>query len=380
MSGLDFSYFQNLGEHFLLEMTQRAEAGAKVAGIYCIFAPLELIRAAGAIPVGLCGKKQEPIAAAEKELPTRLCPLIKSSYGYAVTGACPFFAASDFIVGETTCDGKKKMFEYMQRLKPVHLMQLPYRPDGQGAREFWLEQIKEFGRFVSRQTGKEAAPEELERQIVIHNRIRQAYLDLSRLMARPAPPLTGLQMMTVTESKNLYFDAETHLAKLAAFLEEAGQAAPAVAENAPRILVTGCPVGKGSEKVIRLVEELGGVVVVMENCSGIKGFARLVAEGTGDPMRAIADYYLGTPCSCMTPNDGRLDLVGRLARDYRADGVIDITWLYCHTYNLEAPQIKKLSQDGLALPYLQLETDYASGDLGNLQVRLEAFLEMIGQG
>jgi len=377
MSDLDLSYFENLGEHFLLEMTQRAEEGVQVAGIYCIFAPLELIRAAGAIPVGLCGKKQEPIAAAEKELPARLCPLIKSSHGYALTGTCPFFAASDFIVGETTCDGKKKMFELMARLKPVHLMQLPYRPAGPGAAEFWLAQVRELGRFLSALTGQEVEAGELRRQIGIHNRIRQAYLDLSRLMARPAPPLTGLQMMTVTETKNLYFDAEDHLARLSRFLDRAGRAPGAVPPQAPRILLTGCPVGKGSEKVVRLVEELGGVVVVMENCSGIKSFARLVDEGQEDPYRALADHYLSTPCSCMTPNDGRLELIGRLAGEYRAQGVVDLTWLYCHTYNVEAERVKALARETLDLPYLQLETDYSASDLGNLRLRLEAFLEMI---
>jgi benzoyl-CoA reductase/2-hydroxyglutaryl-CoA dehydratase subunit BcrC/BadD/HgdB len=92
----------------LKEMTEASEAGSKIVGIYCIFAPVELVRAAGAVPVDLCGKQQAPIAAAEEVLPPALCPLIKASYGYAVTDTCPFFASADFIIAETTCDGKKR--------------------------------------------------------------------------------------------------------------------------------------------------------------------------------------------------------------------------------------------------------------------------------
>ena len=100
--------FKSIPERNIAELDTARTNGGLVAGIYCIYAPNELIRAAGAIPVGLCGKRKDPIQAAEKDLPVSLCPLIKSSYGYAVTDTCPFFRLSDVIVAESTCDGKKK--------------------------------------------------------------------------------------------------------------------------------------------------------------------------------------------------------------------------------------------------------------------------------
>ena len=132
------------------------DKGRKVAGIYCLFAPVEIVRAAGAIPVSLCGKKEKPIADAEKTLPPNLCPLIKSSYGYAVTDTCPFFSSSDFLIGETTCDGKKKMYEFLGRIKPLHLMHLPYSTTEPHALQFWHEEILRLGRFRRRVSrGKE---------------------------------------------------------------------------------------------------------------------------------------------------------------------------------------------------------------------------------
>ena len=104
--------FASAREVNLMRIKEAKENGTKVVGIYCTYCPQELVLAAGAIPVGLCGTSENPIAAAEETLPRNLCPLIKSSYGFAVTDTCPFFHFSDFIVGETTCDGKKKMFNY----------------------------------------------------------------------------------------------------------------------------------------------------------------------------------------------------------------------------------------------------------------------------
>ena len=113
MSLVMYSKLEQLFKQNLTDIAQAKEEGRKVVGFYCLYSPVELAIAAGAIPVSLCGTKNDPIEAAEKVLPRNLCPLIKSSYGFALTDTCPYFRASDLVVGETTCDGKKKMFELL---------------------------------------------------------------------------------------------------------------------------------------------------------------------------------------------------------------------------------------------------------------------------
>src|ERR1017187_7965243 len=57
-------------------------AGRPIVGIMCEFTPREIILAAGAVPVCLCGGSAATIPAAEQLLPANLCPLIKSTFGY----------------------------------------------------------------------------------------------------------------------------------------------------------------------------------------------------------------------------------------------------------------------------------------------------------
>jgi len=83
--------------------------GKPIVGIMCEYTPRELIMAADAIPVCLCGGSADMIPAAEEHLPANLCPLIKSTYGYHIQKANPFLEMADLVVAETTCDGKKKM-------------------------------------------------------------------------------------------------------------------------------------------------------------------------------------------------------------------------------------------------------------------------------
>ena len=67
-------------------------------------------------------------------------------------------------------------------------------------------------------------------------------------------------------------------------------------EKKPRILITGCPIGGATEKVIRAVEDNGGIVVTFENCSGAKSIDKLVDEDAEDIYDAIARRYLSIGC------------------------------------------------------------------------------------
>lgn len=359
-------------------MESAAADGKKIAGIYCIFAPSELIRAAGAVPVGLCGKQQAPIPAAEEVLPAALCPLIKSSYGYAVTDTCPFFAASDFIVAETTCDGKKKMFELLADLKPLHLMHLPYTRDLSAGLEYWHAGVLRLRDFLEAQTGNRIRDNELRRQIQLHNRMRKSFQQLMQLNRPGREPVPGMDLLPVLESKGFAVDLENYLDLIDQLIAEirASQEKNIHADR-PRILLTGTPLGKGSEKVLRMIEDAGAVVVGMENCSGIKGMYQLVDEEDPDPFMAIARRYLETPCACMTPNSNRMALISQLIYELGVDGVVDLSWQCCHPYQIESNAVERRAEGAAGVPYLNVSTDYSESDTGQLRVRIEAFLEVI---
>lgn len=120
-----FNQFSDARQKGFLTVMDLKEQGIPLVGTYCTFMPQEIAMAAGAVVVSLCSTSDETIEEAEKDLPRNLCPLIKSSYGFGKTDKCPYFYFSDLVVGETTCDGKKKMYEYMTEFKAVHVMQLP---------------------------------------------------------------------------------------------------------------------------------------------------------------------------------------------------------------------------------------------------------------
>lgn len=379
-------FFDTWREQIVLELEHAKKNNKKIVGLYCAFSPKELVLAAGAIPVSLCGTKQEPIADAEKVLPRNLCPLIKSSFGFATSGTCPYFRLSDFLIAETTCDGKKKMFELLRQYKPMHVMHLPQGTDRRRALRWWVEELYLLKEQLEQNLGVTISRENLREAIKKVNRERQAMKNLHGINKLDPAPLTGLDMLTAIHIKEFNMDKEGEEGiKLAEQLidearEIAAKGLSPFPKGTPRILLTGCPVGLGSEKVVKLLEKCGGSVVCFESCSGIKTMEDLVDEDEQrDPLEAIAERYLKIPCSCMSPNTGRFELIGRLISEYRVDGVVDLTWQACHTYNVEAELVRRDVRDQFGLPYIQLETDYSTSDVEQLKTRLTAFIEMLGR-
>ena len=131
-----------------------------------------------------------------------------------------------------------------------------------------------------------------------------------------------------------------------------------------------------ANKVVKAIEENGGNVVVYENCGGAKSVDRLIDEDAEDIYQAIAERYLAIGCSVMTPDTNRYELLERLLDEYQVEGVVEMTLQACHTYNIEAKSIEKRVKEK-GLPYIHIETDYSQADVGQLDTRIAAFLEMI---
>lgn len=370
---------QRAAEQNLDDIEIAKQSGRGAIGFYCLYSPTEMAVAANAIPLPLCGTRNDPVAVAEETLPRNLCPLIKSSYGFGVSGTCPYFQFTDIIIGDTTCDGKKKMFELLDRHKPTHVLQLPQGCEAESSLPLWYDELVRFKSIVEQQTDVKITNARLRDAIHLMNRERQARKDLMDVNKAKPARLTGSTLIEVLFKVGFLADKEkgislmnkvTHLAQEGVFRDNLESA-----KNRKRILLTGVPVGLGSDKVVKIVEQCGGDVVAFENCSGYKQ-AFQVDEDL-PPMEALAKQYLSTPCSVMSPNEGRFDLLAEMMEEFSVDGVIDLTWQACHTYNIEAYNVNEMVQEKQGIPTLHLETDYAESDTEQLRVRIEAYLEML---
>lgn len=373
-----FEEFAEQRKNSFLAVKQLKDKGVPVVGAYCTYFPQEIAHAMGAATVGLCSTSDETIAVAERDLPKNLCPLIKSSYGFAKTDKCPFFYFSDVVVGETTCDGKKKMYEYMSEFKDVFLMELP-NSQSENALALWKAEIIRFKEYLEKKFDVTITEDDIREAIRKENKVRASLKKLYQVMRRDPVPITGHDLFKVLYGSTFKFDRSIIPEEVEALVEkiEKEYAAGTMQEKKPRILVTGCPIGGATEKVIKAIEDNGGIVVTYENCTGAKSIDKPVDEDNPDVYEALARRYLNIGCSVMTPNPNRLTLLGELIDEYKVDGVVEMTLQACHTYNVESLAIRRFVNEKKGLPYLNVETDYSQADIGQLNTRITAFIEML---
>jgi len=243
-----------------LQYAQDAKAkGRRIVGILCEYTPRELIMAADAVPVCLCGGSAEAIGPAEEHLPANLCPLIKSTYGYHVRKANPFLEMADMIVAETTCDGKKKMYELMGQTRAMHVLELPQKPDDPDAMAHWVSELRKLKARLEEGFGVAISDERIRQAIRTMNRERSLRRQLAELMKADHPPLTGRQLLQYKSSISGICD---DFAQYERALEMYAAKEHAARENSKvRVLMTGVPMAHGAERVLEIVESHGGLVV-----------------------------------------------------------------------------------------------------------------------
>ncbi|MBU1738565.1 MAG: 2-hydroxyacyl-CoA dehydratase family protein [Proteobacteria bacterium] len=363
------------------EMLEVKKSGKPVVGTFCVYIPEEIVVAAGGVCVGLCGGSPGSIPDAEKILPRNICPMVKSAYGFKAGRICPYFQSVDFVYGETTCDAKKKTWEILDRLVPTYVMEIPQMKKARD-RALWLEEVKDFKAKVEEVCKKAISAEDLAGAIRVINDKRRALQRLTKLRAANPAPISGKDALLIEQIA--FYDEPVRFAEkvnelcdeLEGRVAEGSGAFPA---EAPRVMVSGTPMALPNWKVHNLLESAGAVVVGEESCIGTRYFKDLIAEGEiamDRQLEVLTDRYMQIDCSCFTPNDERVHQVLKEYRASKAQGVLHYSLQFCHTYNIEEIKIREMCEKE-GIPYLSIETDYSPEDVGQLQTRIEAFLEQI---
>ena len=383
-SGMDYFNFVMSEVHGLRvkELVDGKKEGHKVIGSFCVFVPEEIVRAADATLVGLCTGAEFATEEVEKVLPRNTCSLIKSAFGFKLGKVCPYIESSDMIVGENTCDGKKKSYEVLDTLVPnLYVMDLPQMKSNEG-RAVLRAEYDRFKKAVEELTGVTIDAGRLKKGIEVVNNKRKAVHRLAELRKADPVPISGLDALLINQV--FFYDDPVRFTgsvnqicdELEVRVREGKGVSP---KGSPRILLSGCPMAVPNWKLPWVIETSGAVIVGEESCVGERG-TRNQTDDSGatmdELMEAIVDRYFKVDCAVFTPNPDRLEHVREMSRDYKADGVIHYGLQFCQPYQIESlPAEKALEESGL--PTLRVDTDYSMEDVEQIKTRVEAFVERI---
>lgn len=348
------------------------EAGKPVAISFCSHVPQEILEAAGFCSLRILhtdGVKD----ASENALPKNLCPVVKECYSLCEDGA---LAQADLIVAESSCDGKKKMYELLSRQKQLYYYQVPQGEDREYVNPLIRSEIRWMIRMLQQRFGAEVTEDSLRQASETLNAERESVMALMAVQKQTPPAAWGCEIMDVLNENRANPDStERTKANLAARERLLSRTSP-VPADVHRILVTGCPASGVYQKVVGAIERNGGVVVCFENCEVVKSNRRLVDTSAEDMIGAIADCYQDTACAIMAPNDLRFRVIDSLLEEYEVEGIVDLALQPCHAYTVERDKMRRFCAEK-QIPYLSVETDFSDADTGQIDTRISAMMEML---
>ncbi len=349
---------------------------------------------AGKIPVGYtCSHVPEVLLTLPPLFPVRMrapgvggtemADIYQSNLNCSYTRSLLEFALDfryDFLGGwihAASCDHLRRLHDNLDYLMPPdfsYVLDIPHRLSEE-ALDWLVEDLQALLQRLVAHFGVDASPAALRRAIEQHNAFLQILSAIGDLRKKPAPPFTGAEFHTLMTAAIV-----SPRDLIAPQLQEIGeklQQQPEEKTTRPRLMIVGGQLD--DPRYIEAIESAGALVVADRVCTGsIPGLTPIPV--TDDPVRAIAEHTLRTP-SCprmMEDFDKRLAQILATAREYGADGIV-IEWIkFCDTWGVEigalAPALRKAGYRVLCL-----EREYRRTGEGQLQTRVQAFLESMGQ-
>jgi benzoyl-CoA reductase subunit C len=374
-----------LAEKYYAQYGSRAKElkseGKKVIGYLSALGPVEIITAAGLLPLRLKGYVNEPITKADAHMETIVCPFVRSVFDSVLKGTYSYL---DGVVIPHLCDSTSRTYDtwaYNVQLPYSHFLNVPHATD-QPSLEFFKAVMGTFIKSLERFTGQSISEEALAQSVKAHNRNRETMRKLYALRQSNPPLISGVEMTKVlVAAMSLPVDESTRL--IASVIDEVkGRATKAPATSA-RIMIVGDQIDDTA--MIEIVEAAGAWMVMDDMSIGSKIYW-LDADETKNPLDGIAERYLrkiALPTTFVGAGkpypeslEDRFGHVRNYVKDFDVNGAILFIYKYCDPYGFEVPALKSYIE-GLGVPVLYLEDEYSTSTLGRLKTRIEAFLEMI---
>jgi benzoyl-CoA reductase/2-hydroxyglutaryl-CoA dehydratase subunit BcrC/BadD/HgdB len=388
---IEMEYFDEIANLFgkrAKEIEQAKAEGKKIVGYTCLFAPIELIMAAGAIPIRVNSGWYDTSKLGDRVVPVEVCPTIRSTIGAKMIELSPFLEQSDALITVLTCDGMTKLSEILGEYKQVWGLSNPRIKDSTQALKFWNEEIRLIKGNLEKLTGNKINTKNLKAAIQQTQKATRAFRRLQDLR-KGNPVLMGRDAMLVNQTC-MWDDLNRWTEKTETLCDELEHRVQrkewVCPPDTPRVMVTGTPMfWPDNWKVPSLIEEGNprGVLVADELCSS----ERLLYDPVGidewtmdDMLNGIGERYLmASTCPCFTSKDGNEDRINWLLnkiKENKVQGVIYYVVRGCMLYAMEYTKVKR-ALDKAKIPVYYLDTDYTREDVGQLKTRVEAFLEML---
>lgn len=355
--------------------TSKQKDGRRAIGCFPLYVPHEMVEAAGMRPVDIYGGSGE-LAAAAGYLQTITCYPVRSALELLLSGQ---LGVLDGTIMASICPGATSGGEVWRGLdapRYYHQLIVPRAARGQHVVRYYKRQIERLQTSLEDFGGRKITTDDLAKSIKLYNRGRSLLSELSAINRRN-PDALPPQDFAMVRAAAAFMPRAEYTELLSGLVAQLQAAAAAPAGERVKLVLVGSICDLPQYAVLAQIHEAGGAVVEDDTPMGRRMWFP-VAEDI-DPVDALAQHYVDSP-PCPTKCDDTLEtnvdyLVG-LTKSSGAQGIVFLRPLYCDAPGLEYPLLCK-RLNAADIPTLWLDVDGREPASGQVQTRLQAFIEML---
>lgn len=349
--------------------------GGKAIGCFPVYTPVELIHAAGMLPVGVIGAgNQIEIAHADSRFQSFVCSIVKSTLELGLTQRLDVL---DGMVFHSICDPARNLASVVKRNLPnlrIEYIHFPQNMDSPLATEYLTKEYDRIVKTFEEISGHQVDNEDLNRSIRLYNITRSQVRSLYNIRrARP-------EILSAAESYALVrvgtrIPPEEHRRILEDALE-AIKSREAKPKDRIKVVVEGSFCEQPPIDLIAKLEEAGCYILDDDFLLGWRWFADdIPVDGNG--LRALAQSYIDRSVFSSVKHDTRETKMAHLLKKVResgADAVIVLAPKFCEPALFDYALYRQALEDA-GIPHQFLEYEEKMWIYDSLQTQIETFVE-----
>jgi benzoyl-CoA reductase subunit C len=357
------------------ERWKAAHPGGRVVALYPVWAPAEVVHAAGMLPVGLLGGGTSvELSHADARFQSFVCSIAKSTLELGFQG---LVRGIDGFVFSNICDVARNLASIYQRNFPdvwVEYLHLPQSSGSAAVAAYAASEVRRLGEALGQAFGPAVTPTALQKSIELYNELRLRVRALYAFRIAEPQRLSTVELYALLRAMTLV-PPEESLGWLDTVLEELPRR-EARRRDRLRVVVEGAFCEQPPLGLLEVLEEAGCYVVEDDLLLGWRWFTADVATD-GDPFRALGQAYVDRAVPSSTRHEGREHRAAGLiekVRRARADAVVFTPAKFCEPALFDYVLMKQ-GLDRAEIPHLLVEFEEKMWTFERTRNEIETFVE-----
>jgi benzoyl-CoA reductase subunit C len=357
------------------ERWKAAHPGGRAVAAYPVWAPAELIHAAGMLPLSLLGGGTTvELTHADARFQSFVCSIAKSSLELGFQGRT---TGVDGFVFSNICDVARNLSSIYKRNFPeafVEYLHLPQNSTSPAVAEYAAAELRRLADGFDAAFGLAVSPAALAKSIETYNTLRARQRALYALRIAEPQKLSTTELYVVLRAATLAPPEES-----IGWLDTLLEALPrreARPRDRLRVVVEGAFCEQPPLGLLEVLEEAGCYVVEDDLLLGWRWFVSDVASD-GDPFERLGTAYVNQAVPSSTRHEGRQHRAEGLiekVRRARADAVVFMPAKFCEPALFDYVLMKQ-GLERAGIPHLLVEFEEKMWTFERTRNEIETFVE-----